>query len=89
MSDLSQRRMRLHALAIATAVALSSLVALPAVAGRVDLDGLNSAAQHDKFIVKYREGSAERQDAALMQRSLDAAATRGRAGQALAVTHVR
>ncbi len=89
MSDLSQRRMRLHALAVATAVALSSLVALPAVAGRVELDGLNSAAQHDQFIVKYREGSAEHLNAASMQRSLDAAATRGRAGSALSVAHVR
>lgn len=89
MSDLPQRRMRLHALAAATAVALSSLVALPAHAGRVDLDGLDSATQHDKFIVKYREGSAERLNAASLQRSLDAAATRGRAGKALSVKHLR
>jgi serine protease len=62
---------------------------LPAIAGRVDLDGLDSAAQHDKFIVKYREGSAERLNPASLQRSLDAAATRGRAGRALSVTHLR
>ena len=89
MSDLPQNRMRLHALAAATAVALSSLIAAPAHAGRVDLDGLDSAAQHDKFIVKYRDGSAEHLDATSLRRSLDTAASRGGAGKALSVQHLR
>ena len=81
--------MRLHALAAATAVALSSLIAAPAHAGRVDLDGLESATQHDRFIVKYRDASAPRLDAASLQRSLDAAASRGGAGKLLSVSHLR
>ena len=74
MSDVSNRRLRLHALAAATAVALSTAVAAPAFAGRADLDGLQSDTAFDQFIVKYRAGAPERQDAAARARGLDAAA---------------
>ncbi len=88
MSDVTQQRM--HALAVATAIALSSMLAAPALAaGRVELGGLPSAEQHDRFIVKYRDGSAERANSAALQRTLDAAAARGSAGKALHLQHLR
>jgi len=74
MSDISKRRIRLHALAAATAVALSAAVAAPAFAGRADLDGLQSDTSFDQFIVKYRDGAPEHADAALLARGLDNAA---------------
>ena len=61
--SVSQKGVRMHALAAATAVVLSSMVVAPALAGgRVELDGLQSADTHDQFIVRYREGSPERAD---------------------------
>ncbi len=94
MSRLSSRRMRLHALAAATAVAISSMTVLPAIAqGRIDTSGLQSPTQDtfDRFIVKYLEGSEPRGNVAQVQASLNAAA---RAmpmarGHALSVSHVR
>ena len=74
MSRVSKHPARLHALAAATAVALSSLVAAPALAGRADLDGLQSATAFDQFIVKYKAGAPARTDAAIRARGLDAAA---------------
>ncbi|WP_343225130.1 S8 family peptidase [Luteimonas sp. MC1750] len=61
MSDAKLRRVRLHALAVATTAVLSSLaVALPALAAeRVELSGLQASQQHDRFIVKYVDGSPE------------------------------
>ena len=63
MSDVSKRRLRLHVLATATAMAISSMCAVPAMAaGRVDASGLQAPTQNsfDRFIVKYRDGSSER-----------------------------
>ena len=85
MSDISQRSLRLHALAAATAVALSSLVAAPAVAGKAELSGLQSSDRHDRFIVKYRDGSAERADVSAARTGVSRAA----AGRALKLNHVR
>lgn len=93
MSEFSNRRVRMHVLAAATAVALSSMVAVSAAAAeRIDLGGLQSSAQHDRFIVKYRDGSeahASRAalDARLKQaaRTLPAQAARG----ALSIEHLR
>jgi hypothetical protein len=74
MSDVNNR-MRMHALAAATAVALTTMVSMPAMAGgRVNLSGLQpNGATYDRFIVKYRDGSAERKDsrnvAAALQRA--------------------
>ena len=52
-----------HALAAATAIALCALAA-PAFAGKADLAGLQAAESHDRFIVTYRAGTAERADVA-------------------------
>ena len=90
MSDLSNRRVRTHALAIATAIALSSMVALPAAAeGRVHLAGLESGQDYDRFIVKYLDGSEPGNSAAARNRSLQAAAARGGSGKGLALGHLR
>ncbi|WP_051323038.1 S8 family serine peptidase [Luteimonas sp. J29] len=75
---MSFRRMPVHALA-ATAFALSSLAA-PAIAGRADLGGLQSATSFDQFIVRYRDGAPERTDPALRARGLEAAARSVAAG---------
>ena len=78
MSSMFPCRMRAHALAAAAALTLSCLAA-PAIAGRVDLDGLQSADSFHQFIVKYRPGAPERADPALRARALDAADRRARA----------
>ncbi|HEY5614290.1 MAG TPA: S8 family peptidase, partial [Lysobacter sp.] len=77
MSDRSLRGFRTHALAAATAAVLSaSMFAAPAfAAGQVHTGGLQSASSHDRFIVKYREGSAERADVAKAKAGLSRAAT--------------
>ena len=49
--SVSNRRMRVHALAAATAVAFSAFAA-PAFAGKLNLSGLEAGAQYDRFIVK-------------------------------------
>ena len=61
--------------------ALSLLVAAacaPAFAGTVDLSSLDDATLSPRFIVTFKNGSAERTQPAARQRLLDAAATRAR-----------
>jgi len=94
MSNVSQRRLRQHALAAATVVAISMGFVVPAsAAGRVDLSGLQSPGQRsfDRFIVKYRDGSSERASAASLKSALGsaAAAVPKRSGKALGVGHLR
>src|SRR5690606_10135418 len=74
MNHSSRRQIRLHALAAATAVALSVFVAAPASAGQANLEGLQSDVAFDQFIVKYRDGAPEHADAELRSRGLDNAA---------------
>ncbi|HEV8693102.1 MAG TPA: S8 family peptidase, partial [Lysobacter sp.] len=88
MSVVSNRRMRLHALAAATAVAVSAIAA-PAFAGKVNLSGLEAGIQYDRFIVKYRDGSAEGADVGKAKAALGRATKAGVAGKALAVGHLR
>src|SRR5688500_5222470 len=94
MSDVSKRRLRLHVLASATAIAISSMCALPAMAaGRVDASGLQSSEQNsfDRFIVKYRDGSTERSSATSLDSALQSAtrAVPAIAGRALAMKQLR
>ncbi|RPE75526.1 S8 family peptidase [Vulcaniibacterium tengchongense] len=88
MSDRRQHRIRLHALAAATALALSSGLAF---AGRADLSGLQSGTEFDQFIVKYKDGASERVSAASRQQSLAraAAAVARSHGRALGLSHKR
>ena len=86
--SVSNRRMRVHALAAATAVAFSAFAA-PAFAGKLNLSGLEAGAQYDRFIVKYRDGSAEHAGAAKVQRPHSMPRPARRRRQALGVSHVR
>ncbi|MBB6599865.1 S8 family serine peptidase [Luteimonas sp. MC1825] len=93
MTDHSNRRVRLHALAVATTIALSSLAAT--AADRINVTGLQASELHDRFIVKYRDGSAEHAQAAVRDAALKSAAvavpdaSRLRAGAPLALRHER
>lgn len=80
---------RLHRLAVATALVLGSTVATSAVAGQVNLAGLQSAPTHDRFIVKYRDGATVTASSATMQQSLQRAAGTALAGRSVTMRHVR
>ncbi|GAB3360906.1 S8 family peptidase [Lysobacter tyrosinilyticus] len=85
MSVVSNRRMRLHVLAAATAVAVSAIAAPAFAAAKLDLSGLQTGAKYDRFIVKYRNGT----DVTQAKTALGKAAKPGIAGKALAVGHLR
>ncbi|HZH43887.1 MAG TPA: S8 family serine peptidase [Lysobacter sp.] len=91
MSEFSSRRFRRHALAAATALVLCTAIATPALAqGRVNTAALQSAQEFDRFIVKYRDGSAERTDTVTLGQTLRAAAGAMSArSRALDLRHVR
>ena len=65
------------------------MFAAPAFAGQVFTGGLQSAASHDRFIVKYRAGSTERADVGLAKAALTRAAAAGAGGKAVALGHLR
>ena len=72
---LSHERARRRVLAAAIAVVVSSAVLAPAAAAeRINLAGLQSAQQHDRFIVKYRDGTTALADPGALQTSLQNAA---------------
>ncbi|GAB6196737.1 S8 family serine peptidase [Lysobacter xanthus] len=81
---------RSHLLAVATALVLGG-AATTAFAGQMNLAGLQSQAQHDRFIVKYRDGSTAAASANAMHSSLaTAASASGLAkGKGLSLTRVR
>ncbi|MFC0677225.1 S8 family serine peptidase [Lysobacter korlensis] len=87
MSDRNQRRTRVRVLAAATAVVVASMAG-NAFAGKIDTTGL-AADGNDRFIVKYREGSAERADVSNAKAALNRAARAGAGGKAVALGHVR
>jgi serine protease len=81
--------MRLHALAAATAVAVTTLASPAFAAQRLNLSGLEAGVQYDRFIVKYREGTAEGADTGKAKAALARATRAGIAGKGLALGHVR
>ncbi|QSX76577.1 S8 family serine peptidase [Lysobacter arenosi] len=85
MSDRQSRRIRMHALSVATVLAISTGFAAPALAqqARVNLSGLQADTGNDRFIVKYKDGSAAQTNAATMRSAL------GNAGKAVGLTHIR
>lgn len=87
MSDRNQRRTRLRVLAAATSMALASMAG-SAFATQIDATGL-SAEGNDRFIVKYRSGSAEATDAKNVQGALQRSARAATGGRGLALGHVR
>ena len=87
MSGIAKRGSRVRLLCLSS-TELMSLYALPAMAGRVDMSGLQAEEPggYDRFIVKYRDGSTESTNATQLQRSLSTAASTGvakRGGRAL------
>ena len=93
MSGIAKRGSRVRLLCLSSAV-LMSLYALPAMAGRVDMSGLQAEEPggYDRFIVKYRDGSTESTNATQLQRSLTNAASTGvakRGGRALGLQKLR
>ena len=93
MSGIAKRGSRVRLLCLSSAV-LMSLYALPAMAGRVDMSGLQAEEPggYDRFIVKYRDGSTESTNATQLQRSLSTAASTGvakRGGRALGLQKLR
>src|SRR5688500_5855448 len=89
LMSVANRRMRLHALAAATAVAVSTLAVPAFAAERLNLSGLEAGQHYDRFIVKYREGTAEGADTGKARAALMRATRAGVAGKALALGHVR
>ncbi|MGY0651649.1 S8 family peptidase [Luteimonas sp. A537] len=93
MTDEKLRRARLHALALATTVALVSLAAAPALATeRINLSGLQASEQHDRFIIKYVDGSPEQASAKQRDAALKSAAgmlPAGARGAPLMLRHER
>ena len=92
MTDAKLSRARMHALALATTVALSSLAAPAFAAERINLSGLQASEQYDRFIVKYVDGSPEQasareRDAAL--KSATGAVPSSVRGAPLALRHER
>jgi serine protease len=76
---MNTRKLRLRGLVAATTLALaahSAFAAAPQNSPFVDLGTLDADTQFDRFIVKYRDGSAESVNAAAFQRSLHSASTR-------------
>lgn len=63
-----------HAPATLLVAACFGLAFPASAADRVNLDGLQSADEHDKFIVKYKEGSLPRQNDAALAHALQRAA---------------
>ena len=91
MSDRSMRSLRKHALAVATVTVLSCSAISAASAGdRINLAALANETLQDEFIVKYRDGSAQRSNAANLQSSLSTA-SRNFSGNraALGLKHMR
>jgi len=92
MSQVSQPRLRQRAVVVMGASLLTSLLLVgPALAGDVQLSGLSSAPTHQRFIVKYRDGSAPLATPSALSTSLRAAAAGvpGAQGRVLGLQEVR
>lgn len=91
MSRADRRPLRRKALAAATAAALSLAAtgAFAADTAVINTSGLEQAEGNDRFIVKYRDGSAERSNPAALERALQAAATATLQGKALGLQKLR
>ena len=92
MSQVSQPRLRQRAVVVMGASLLTSILLVgPALAGDVQLGGLSSAPTHQRFIVKYRDGSAPLATPSALSTSLRAAAAGvpGAQGRVLGLQEVR
>ncbi|WP_242104717.1 S8 family serine peptidase [Lysobacter sp. M2-1] len=91
MSKEQSRGLRVHALAAATAIVIATSFASAHGGERINLGGLANATQFDRFIVKYREGTAERANPGAAAASLKSAgrAVAATQGRALGVGYLR
>ena len=91
MSQVTQPRVRRVWVVLGASVLSSLLLATPALAGDVQLSGLQSAPTHQRFIVKYRDGSAPVANTTALASSLKTAAAgiAGSQGRALGLQQVR
>ncbi len=72
------RKLRLRCLVVATSLALAAQASYAAgdqPAPRVDLGAIESGVQFDRFIVKYRQGTPEAENAAAVSTALQSAAS--------------
>ena len=91
MSQVTQPRVRRVWVVLGASVLSSLLLATPALAGDVQLSGLQSAPTHQRFIVKYRDGSAPVANTTALASSLKSAAAglASSQGRALGLQEVR
>lgn len=91
MSQVTQPRVRRVWVVLGASVLSSLLLATPALAGEVQLSGLQSAPTHQRFIVKYRDGSAPVANTTALASSLKTAAAgiASSQGRALGLQQVR
>lgn len=91
MPNLPHHAPRPRLLVVATALALAALAPASQATDRLNLGGLQSAEAHDRFIVKYRDGSAAQTSPATVANALRAPAARIAvgAGKQLRVEHLR
>ncbi|MDN8646101.1 S8 family peptidase [Stenotrophomonas indicatrix] len=91
MSQVTQPRVRRVWVVLGASVLSSLLLATPALAGDVQLSGLQSAPTHQRFIVKYRDGSAPVANTTALASSLKTAAAgiASSQGRALGLQQVR
>ena len=91
MSQVTQPRVRRVWVVLGASVLSSLLLATPALAGDVQLSGLQSAPTHQRFIVKYRDGSAPVANTTALASSLKTAAAglASSQGRALGLQEVR
>ena len=80
---------RLHLLAAAIALGLAAAAVPAAAQGRVDLSPLQSGETYDRFIVKYRDGSAPDTDPVERARAMGRAVGPGVGGKPIDVGHLR
>ncbi|QKW57986.1 S8 family peptidase [Stenotrophomonas sp. NA06056] len=91
MSQVTQPRVRRVWVVLGASVLSSLLLATPALAGDVQLSGLQSAQTHERFIVKFRDGSAPVANTTALASSLKTAAAgiASSQGRALGLQQVR
>ena len=91
MSQVTQPRVRRVWVVLGASVLSSLLLATPALAGDVQLSGLQSAPTHQRFIVKFRDGSAPVANTTALASSLKTAAAgiASSQGRALGLQQVR
>ncbi|WP_340570535.1 S8 family peptidase [Stenotrophomonas sp. G106K1] len=91
MSQVTQLRVRRVWVVLGASVLSSLLLATPALAGDVQLSGLQSAPTHQRFIVKFRDGSAPVANTTALASSLKTAAAgiASSQGRALGLQQVR